>query len=288
MDQATGNPFNGIKSITFSFYNTETGGSSIYYQTQEVNITNGVFSVSIGKGEGFYDGNLIEDGVPKEVFTKHAARYLGIKIENSQTEMFRHQFITSVAYAFKADEADRLSESKSQYLVPKGFIGMWSGSINSIPDGWALCDGTNGTPDLRERFVVGSASGINPGTTGGASSYSLSVDQLPSHTHTGSTNPSGDHSHSGSTDEKGKHSHSFNFLINFGNQNIWGGDKLMVDWRAIDQVSSSTGPSGDHTHDFETSSNGSHSHSFTTDAIGSGAPIDNRPAYYALAFIMKL
>lgn len=40
-------------------------------------------------------------------------------------------------------------------LVPKGIIVMWSGEPSAIPAGWALCDGTNGTPDLRGRFVVG-------------------------------------------------------------------------------------------------------------------------------------
>ena len=39
--------------------------------------------------------------------------------------------------------------------VPSGAILMWSGSSDLIPDGWLLCDGTNGTPDLRNRFVVG-------------------------------------------------------------------------------------------------------------------------------------
>ena len=40
-------------------------------------------------------------------------------------------------------------------VLPRGVIVMWSGSISSIPEGWALCDGTNGTPDLRDRFIVG-------------------------------------------------------------------------------------------------------------------------------------
>ena len=53
------------------------------------------------------------------------------------------------------------------YLVPGGFIGMWSGSAETIPTGWALCDGTNGTPDLTERFILGAGKGDTPGTTGG-------------------------------------------------------------------------------------------------------------------------
>jgi hypothetical protein len=38
--------------------------------------------------------------------------------------------------------------------IPKGFIGIWSGSIATIPTGWALCDGNNGTPNLGDKFVL--------------------------------------------------------------------------------------------------------------------------------------
>jgi hypothetical protein len=41
--------------------------------------------------------------------------------------------------------------------VPAGLIAMWHGSISSIPAGWSLCDGSNGTPDLRDRFIVGAS-----------------------------------------------------------------------------------------------------------------------------------
>lgn len=55
----------------------------------------------------------------------------------------------------------------SEYLVPSGAITLWSGLLANIPPGWALCDGTNGTPDLRDKFVKGAAAGQNPGGTGG-------------------------------------------------------------------------------------------------------------------------
>lgn len=48
---------------------------------------------------------------------------------------------------------------------------MWSGLLSAIPSGWHLCDGTNGTPDLRSRFIKGAAPGSNPGTVGGASTH---------------------------------------------------------------------------------------------------------------------
>ena len=43
-------------------------------------------------------------------------------------------------------------------FIPKGGIIMWSGATTAIPQGWALCDGTNGTPNLRDRFIVGAGS----------------------------------------------------------------------------------------------------------------------------------
>jgi len=73
--------------------------------------------------------------------------------------------------------------------VPIGFIGMWSGASNNIPDGWALCDGGtysgHATPDLRNRFIVGAGAGSNYGVgdMGGTNSVTLSVAEMPSHTH---------------------------------------------------------------------------------------------------------
>ena len=55
--------------------------------------------------------------------------------------------------------------------LPAGVIVMWSGTLASVPSGWALCDGANGTPDLRDRFIKGWQNGVNPGGTGGSTSY---------------------------------------------------------------------------------------------------------------------
>lgn len=56
--------------------------------------------------------------------------------------------------------------------LPTGLIVMWHGLIANIPSGWALCDGANGTPDLRTRFVQGAAAGVEAGATGGAATHS--------------------------------------------------------------------------------------------------------------------
>ena len=60
---------------------------------------------------------------------------------------------------------------------------LWSGAENAIPSGWVLCNGSNSTPDLRNRFVVGAGNSYNVGDTGGADSVTLSLSQIPSHNH---------------------------------------------------------------------------------------------------------
>ena len=71
--------------------------------------------------------------------------------------------------------------------MPIGAIIIWSGRPNAIPDGWKLCDGTNNTPDLRGRFVVGNSPGDNLfgviGQIGGEKVTTLTGDNLPKHTH---------------------------------------------------------------------------------------------------------
>ena len=60
---------------------------------------------------------------------------------------------------------------------------MWNGVVGTIPAGWVLCDGTNGTPDLRDRFVPGAGGALAPGDTGGAVNHDHSFTATP-HLHT--------------------------------------------------------------------------------------------------------
>lgn len=68
-------------------------------------------------------------------------------------------------------------------LLPAGVIVMWSGAINAIPAGWALCDGSSGRPDLRDRFIVGAGAKYAVGNTGGEEKHTLTVAELPAHSH---------------------------------------------------------------------------------------------------------
>ncbi len=72
-------------------------------------------------------------------------------------------------------------------MVPKGTIVSWTGS--SAPAGWALCDGANGTPDLRGRFVLGFGQGAGlsnrpMGQAGGEEAHTLNINEMPEHSHT--------------------------------------------------------------------------------------------------------
>jgi len=73
--------------------------------------------------------------------------------------------------------------------IPAGLISIWSGAIGAVPSGWYLCDGTNGTPDLRNRFIVGAGSTYSVGANGG-SADAITV----THTHTATSTDAG-HTH---------------------------------------------------------------------------------------------
>lgn len=63
-----------------------------------------------------------------------------------------------------------------------GLIAIWSGAVVDIPDGWHLCDGTAGTVDLRDKFIVGAGAGYDPDDTGGANTHDHDFSIAP-HSH---------------------------------------------------------------------------------------------------------
>lgn len=187
---------------------------------------------------------------------------------------------------------------------------MWSGSTNEIPQGWLLCDGTNGTPDLRDRFVLGTANDAEIGDTGGNNSITLDVPQLPSHSHGGVTDIDGSHNHTATTDLAGSHTHTGNTdveedhrhrigLPTFDTEGIVGitdGDRTYANGVQFDAFSGlsgahshtiTTNSSGNHVHTVTVGNAGLHDHSFNTNNTGNGAPIDITNPFLKLAFIMK-
>jgi len=154
--------------------------------------------------------------------------------------------------------------------VPTGAILMWSGSIATIPTGWLICDGTNGTPDLRSRFIVGAGSTYAVNATGGSADAIVVA-----HTHTGTTgamSANASHSH-GVTDPGHAHTNGadvFQYTAALGG-NIG--------------VQSNTGPAV--TNISINAANTDHTHNFTSNSTGSSGTNANLPPYLALAYIMK-
>lgn len=86
-------------------------------------------------------------------------------------------------YTKATDQAD-FGGSGAGGNIPSGGIIIWSGAENAVPSGWALCDGNNGTPDLRDRFVLGAGTDYAVGATGGEKAHTLTISEMPQHSHT--------------------------------------------------------------------------------------------------------
>jgi len=201
-----------------------------------------------------------------------------------------------------------------------GMIMMWSGSIASIPSGWALCNGASGTPDLRDRFVVGAGSTYAVNATGGSATTTLLEANLPSHTHSisasGTTSgQSAGHTHtfSGTTSGQSQtHNHAITIsdpghqhvldIRNAMNGTTLGGGAPVYGQgtsntqTAVTGITASSGnASQDHNHTYSGTTSdvsANHTHTVTvtgtSGATGSGTSFTNLPPYYALAYIMKL
>lgn len=154
--------------------------------------------------------------------------------------------------------------------VPRGGIILWSGAADAVPAGWALCDGGNGTPNLRGRFVIGAGGVYNPGDTGGAESVTLTEAQLPSHDHNVNLTSQG----------AGGHTHQYAQALSYNFVPVSGSvTKGFVNGGGFPNET------------FRTSDNpGNHTHAISgnTGSKGGGAAHENRPPYFALAYIMRL
>ena len=139
-----------------------------------------------------------------------------------------------------------------------GGIVMWSGLVEEIPAGWALCDGQNDTLDLRNKFIVGAGDLYAVGVTGGFADA-----QLVSHNHTLTITSGNNHGHS----------------LTAGNTfpNPWAKNVYRYG-RAQEAQSVSAG----------TTTTGNHSHTINVNNSGSSATNANLPPYYALAFIQQV
>jgi microcystin-dependent protein len=249
---------NGTVDMIFRVYDAGTGGVVQWAEEQlNVQLNQGVYNVLLGDGNniiGVLDVNLFDGD-----------RWLEVEV-NGQIFTPRIR-IASVAYSLKTEDANTLGGNSATDLmdytdtgitnheathhtgtsdIPSGVIVIWSGTIANIPSGWSLCDGSNGTPDLRDRFVVGAGVSYSPGNTGGEEKHVLSNGEMPNHQHT-TVDPNSPHG---------------------GHYIDYGGSGAFKGW---------TG-----------GGNGHGLVPYVTGMSGGSQAHENRPPYYALAFIMKL
>jgi hypothetical protein len=146
-------------------------------------------------------------------------------------------------------------------------IVAWHGTLASIPAGWVLCDGTGGTPDLRDKFIKAPANGVDPGGSGGNNT----------HTHA----QHGSQSHSGaSVGDHAALTHSGIAITNHSTGLV--GSDILGDFPIYGWTHSVT-QSNQHAAVSHTVSSQGDDHAAQSHA----ASTDNQPAYYTVAFIAK-
>lgn len=151
-------------------------------------------------------------------------------------------------------------------LIPKGSIIMFNGLSSEIPNGWHICDGTEGTPNLTGKFIKASNTS---GETGGKSTIQILEENMPRHTHTFVGNQV-------TTSESGAHTHTI--------RGKYGRSDNANDRNCLE--------TGSETDLITTSQSGAHTHTIDMSATqlsyqGGGKPIEFEPLYYSLIYIMK-
>lgn len=216
----------------------------------------------ISNSDGFYD----------EVSISAESEYPG-NSNISQRECIIRVYKDSEALPRSSLKLMRYSVSTEASSVPQGSIIPWYGDKANIPDGFALCDGTKGTPDLRDRFLVGAGSTYSLGAKGGEAMHKLVGAELPSQ----------------SVDLKGwipigfrlrHYSEHLKWTKNLGDTTSNGLDRYTIETENF-RINSDNAGGPSYTYVY-------YSPISSVFSLGNDHPHENRPPYYALYYIMKL
>jgi microcystin-dependent protein len=186
-------------------------------------------------------------------------------------------------------ESGNIASSPSNTRLPRGTVLMiasaemdnWfniNGKGLGEYSGWYICDGRNGTPDLRGRFVVGrdvlnsGSSYSNLGMKGGLDKVVLTVDEMPSHVHT----------FQAQTSASGAHSHKYNDITYADGCGV-----VVPMYRGI-RSGTANNRACEIGRTTEATSNHIHTISGATSNIGGNKPQENRPPYYVIAYIIYI
>jgi hypothetical protein len=147
--------------------------------------------------------------------------------------------------------------------IPAGMIAVWSGAVVDIPNGWDICDGTNSTPDLRDRFVAGVGSHYAVGATGGSATATMGATvTIAAHTLANTETPK--HTHGTITDVYPVHLSRHVYT--------YGAIRVVNAVGTTNRDTSSTGSGDGHTH---------------TATWTATVDQNKMPSYYALCYIMR-
>ena len=252
------------------------------YQIPTAGIENNAIVSSKIANDAVGVSEIISDGVRTDEIQNSAVTTAKIddsavttaKINNLAvtTAKIADDAVTNAKIAADAVQTDQIQDasvtlakcetSLTNALVPINGIIIFSGTSAEIPSSFALCDGTNGTPDLRDRFIIGASSyssGWVTNVTGSNTSTGGSKDAIVV-----------EHGHTGSTDTVGNHSHSYKETSENNQSRDPGG-------AAVNQGAGTANTGGA----------GAHNHTVTVDDAGVSGTNANLPPYYALAYIMR-
>lgn len=290
----------GTYPMTFAIYDAATGGNLKWSETNpSVQVKGGVFSVMLGSITPFpadlFDGGTLYFGVafgdeaemtPRQQIASVAFAQVSKTVVDGSITVGKlaANAVTSDKIAPGAITADKIATNVS--AVPDGVIVMWSGSIANIPPGWVLCNGQNGSPDLRDKFVVAAGAAYPVAATGGVATNNMA------HSHTANLHAhDASHGHTASTAPDHRHGVDFytqQSTMYYPSRSPTGANQDVLDFRHTHRVLGDTGWGGNHTH---TISNAGFSTGNQTDRGMDpqlSTAVENRPPYYALAYIMKL
>lgn len=255
--------------------------------TEKVESHNHIFSYSSSNGDHVHQINVIVQPTG-----------YNIPIENDGPIYFELNFIMKLE-----ERLDRpLEENQINVLhasdngnimntviIPRGLIVMWNG--DGIPYGWALCDGTNNTPNLIDMFVKPT---LNTFFRKKGSKYTtLSESNLPSHTHDAKCylEKDGNHTHEiFNVSLEGEHIHQYKYISQFGEDHGDPGSGYIGNSDLVKGIKESA-MENTHTHEFTLTPDGDHYHNVTDysiDNVGNNKEINMEPPYYVLCYIMKI
>jgi microcystin-dependent protein len=180
LDVRTGNASGAVPSTILS---VRDDGISVKGSVKIGNVTladAGDGTLRISNGNGYVDVGA-KNGGWGHIYTDRAKFAFDKPLTAVQGSPYQE-------YATYTSESSKKLQDGNNVLIPTGMIMMWNGQVANIPAGWALCDGGNGTPDLRDRFIVGAGSSYGVGDTGGEASHKLIIDEMPRHSHKSATN----------------------------------------------------------------------------------------------------